>query len=340
MAPGTRCLPVGRYPPVAVRVLVGDRAAPGVVHPAGTPAAAAAPAAAPAAGHLVAQVRTGLGAGHAAQRIDPRVGASVAAHVGGHSESRSARRHKQGRAGSEKVEGFKGKAPNLEPGRARRWVAGTILATRAVPAAASAARRAEVGRGGDVGRGAGAAGRAVARRAARAQRSWLAAGCWCWSVGARVSSPLAPGAQATPGGFLPRAGCGRRASPPPAGVTDALGPPLPTCARRPAAPPCASEAGGTPAGAGSPRPERPGCGDLREGVRWRGPLAQRFGCDRGESAAPAFQDFLGPRGGNKPKNKGLSIGRLLIKHLLLLTPGNGASQALNRNIIEKSMLRW
>lgn len=217
MAPGTRCLPVGRYPPVAVRVLVGDRAAPGVVHPAGTPASAAAPAAAPAAGHLVAQVRTGLGAGHAAQRIDPRVGASVAAHVGGHSESRSARRHKQGRAGSEKVEGFKGKAPNLEPGRARRWVAGTILATRAVPAAASAARRAEVGRGGDVGRGAGAAGRAVARRAARAQRSWLAAGCWCWSVGARVSSPLAPGAQATPGGFLPRAGCGRRASPPPRG---------------------------------------------------------------------------------------------------------------------------
>lgn len=159
MAPGTRCLPVGRYPPVAVRVLVGDRAAPGVVHPAGAPAAAAAPAAATAAGHLVAQVRTGLGAGHAAQRIDPRVGASVAAHVGGHSESRSAPRHKRGRAGSEKVEGFKGKAPNREPGRARRWVAGTLLATRAVPAAASAARRAEVGRGDDVGRGAGAAGR-------------------------------------------------------------------------------------------------------------------------------------------------------------------------------------
>lgn len=113
--------------------------------------------------------------------------------------------------------------------------------------------------------------KSAARRAARAQRSWLAAGCWCWSAGARVSSPLAPGAQATPGRFLPRAGCGRRASPPPAGVTDALGPPLPTCARRPAAPPCASEAGGTPAGAGSPRPERPGRGDRGEGVRWRGP---------------------------------------------------------------------
>lgn len=39
---------------------------------------------------------------------------------------------------------------------------------------------------------------------------------------ARVSSPLAPGAQATPGRFLPRAGCGRLASPArPPRVTDA-----------------------------------------------------------------------------------------------------------------------
>lgn len=180
-------------------------------------------------------------------------------------------------------------------GGGRRRVAGTLLATRAVPAAASAARRAEVGRGDDDGQGPGAGGRAVARRAARAQRSWVAVGCWCWSVEARVSSPLAPGTEATPGRFLPRAGCDRRASPPPAGVTDALGPPLPTCARRPAAPPCASEARGTRAGAGSPRPERPGCGHRGEDLGWRGPLSQRFGCNRRESAAPAFQDFLGPR---------------------------------------------
>lgn len=80
-----------RYPPVAVRVLVGDRAAPGVVHPAGAPTTAAA-APAPAAGHLAAQVGAGIGAGHAAQRVDPRAGASVAAHVDWHSERRSAPR--------------------------------------------------------------------------------------------------------------------------------------------------------------------------------------------------------------------------------------------------------
>lgn len=38
------------------------------------------------------------------------------------------------------------------------------------------------------GRGAGAGGRAVARREARAQRTWVANGCWCWSVG-RESPP-------------------------------------------------------------------------------------------------------------------------------------------------------
>lgn len=176
------------------------------------------------------------------------------------------------------------------------------------------------------------------RRGRRGAGSWLGVGVGRWG---RESPPRwHPAPRPHLAGFFPGRGAAAAPPRPPAGVTDALGPPLPTCARRPAAPPCASEAGGTPAGAGSPRPERPGCGDLREGVRWRGPLVQRFGCDRGESAAPAFQDFLGPRGGNKPKNKGLSIGRLLIKHLLLLTPGNGASQALNRNIIEKSMLRW
>lgn len=74
----------GRYPPVAVGVLVVDSVAPGVVHPAGATAAAA-PAAATAVGHLIAQVGAGLRAGHAAQRVDPRVGAAVAAHVGGHS---------------------------------------------------------------------------------------------------------------------------------------------------------------------------------------------------------------------------------------------------------------
>lgn len=52
---------------------------------------------------------------------------------------------------------------------------------------------------------------------------------------ARVSSPLAPGAQATPGRFLPRAGCGRLASPAPPRVTDAWGRPP-----QPAAPPCAT----------------------------------------------------------------------------------------------------
>lgn len=86
------------YPPVAVRVLVVDGVAPGVVHPAGAPAAAATAAATAAAavGHLVAQVGAGLCAGHTAQRVDPRVGPSVAAHVGGHSESHSAPRHKRG----------------------------------------------------------------------------------------------------------------------------------------------------------------------------------------------------------------------------------------------------
>ena len=95
-----------RYPPVAVRVLVGDRAAPRVVHPAGAPAAAAAAAPAdPAAGHLVAQVGAGLGAGHAAQRVDARVRASVAAHVGGYSERRSAPGRTRGPAGSERARG-------------------------------------------------------------------------------------------------------------------------------------------------------------------------------------------------------------------------------------------
>lgn len=201
----------------------------------------------------------------------------------------------------------------------RRRVAGTLLATRAVPAAASAARRAEVGRGDDDGQGPGAGGRAVAPRAARAQRSWVAVGCWCWSVGARVSSPLAPGTKATPGRFLPRAGCARRASPPPAGVTDALGTPLPTCARRPAAPPCASEARGKRAGAGSPRPERR-ARPPRGGLALAGAARSALRLQPPGKRGPCFSGFPRSPGGSKPKNEGHSIGRLLIKHLLLPIP--------------------
>lgn len=171
--PGSRFLPAGGYPPVAVRVLVGDRAAPGVVHPAGAPAAAAAAPAA-TAGHLVAQVRAGLGAGHATQRVDPRVGASVAAHVGEHSESRSAPRHKRGRAGSEKVEGFKREAPSRELGRAQK---GRGDAPR------------HQGRPGRCKRGAAGGGRARGRRRAGTRRGRKS----CGSEGGEGSEELGRG---------------------------------------------------------------------------------------------------------------------------------------------------
>lgn len=187
----------GRYPPVAVGVLVVDRAAPGVVHPAGATAAAAAPAtpaAATAVGRLVAQVRAGLRAGHAAQRVDPRVGAAVAAHVGGHSRERlSAAAYARRRLGAR--EGL----PERSAGRG--GLARAQRSSRAETGTATDwAREPERSCGSEGSEGSEELGRA-----------WVLV----LVEAARVSSPLAPGAQATPGRLLPRARCGRLASPAP-----------------------------------------------------------------------------------------------------------------------------
>lgn len=146
------------------------------------------------------------------------------------------------------------------------------------------------GAGDGDGPGAGAGRRAAARRAARAQRSRAAAGWWCWSAGARVSSPLALGAEATPGGFLPGAGCGRRASPPPGGVADAPRPPLPTCAAGPRPRPALRGPSNT-AGRG-PGPRAP-AGAVRSAPRRGGR----------ESLAPARKDLCGLRVGNRLEKK-------------------------------------
>lgn len=70
---------------------------------------------------------------------------------------------------------------------------------------------------------------AVARRAARAQRSWVAAGCWCWSR--RRESPPPRWHQAPRphlDGFFPGPGAAASPPPPPA-CHRRLGPPSPTC---------------------------------------------------------------------------------------------------------------
>lgn len=183
----------GWYPPVAIGVLVVDSAAPGVVHPAGAPAAApAAPAAATAVGRLVAQVRAGLRAGHATQRVDPRVGAAVAAHVCGHSrEPLSAAAYARRRLGAR--EGLP------ERSAERGELAKAQRSSRAETGTATGwAREREWSCGSEDSEGSEELGRA-----------WVLV----LVEAARVSSPLAPGAQATPGRLLPRARCGCLASP-------------------------------------------------------------------------------------------------------------------------------
>lgn len=162
------------------------------------------------------------------------------------------------------------------------------------------------------GRGAGAGGRAVARRAARAQRSWVAAGCWCWLVG-RESPPRwhqAPSHTwpvSSQGGVRPPrsavpSGCHRRA------------PAAPPHLRPPACGSALRHRGlSNEEGRGRPRPERLGRGDRRKDVQLQGPLRTTLWL-RWRDGGPCFGLFYSPQGGNKMKRKNRSIGQLLIKH--------------------------
>lgn len=133
------------------------------------------------------------------------------------------------------------------------------------------------------GLGAATGGRAVARRVARAHRSWVAAGCWCWSVG-RESPPRWHPRPSHTWPFLSRAGCGRRSSPVPRG-----------CHRRSqAAPPHLPARGSALRQRGLSNTERGGVPETRK-PRPR-PLRKGLAIS-GVAAlgAPAWEDFAIPQ---------------------------------------------
>lgn len=92
-------------------------------------------------------------------------------------------------------------------------------------------------------------------------------------------------------------------------------------------------------GRGPRDPSAPGAATEGRACAAGGPLLSASAAAAGQARPLLFRISSVPRAEIRRKNKGHSIGGLLIKHILLLIPGNGASQALNRNIIEKSTLR-
>lgn len=194
-------------------------------------------------------------------------------------QSRSAARQTRGgRLGGGRGLGSRGQARDRGRGRLGR----------AGPAAASAARRAEGAAGTATGRersGPESCGSEGGAGAEELGRGWVLV-----LVGGGASLlPAGTGAEATPGRWLPRAGCGRRASPAPRGCPRRARPPSPPAPARSSS--LRRRGGGGPSSA-------------------RGPQGRTSARGARQSGAPAFEDFPGPQGGNELKNQGHSIGQL------------------------------